>query len=273
MTKAAFIIASIVGLSACSSSPEKVKSNYAYIPVKQSVLKTETAYKPSKGNLIVTSMDEVVKISDRCELEIESDGQFDKNDIGARSVDVVKGFANEIPFEVFVTQVLPKGFKVFWQDSISKSIDLSWKGGKPWLELLDDAGKKLGNKLIINMNQKLLLIGAAEKNKGGVYYIAKGAQEDSCIPYFVMRDWTVKKGERIVDVVSRWSEEANWKVIWAIDTKMRVLTGVKLHGDFVDAVQGLIGMATSDGVIGTDVVLKYSAGKKTVTVFKERKDL
>ena len=274
MFKKTIVSVCFLSLYACSNTPGKREVINHVTPglVDTQVLKTGLASKPKKGNLIITDLKDIVKISNRCELSEEADGNYSKKSVGARDSDIVTGFGKEVPLSLFTQQIIPSQLTVFWQDTISKSAVYDWDGGKPWLDLLEESGKKLSIKFIVNMNSKTVLVGASKPGKGGVHYTAKGTEESSCVPYFVMQDWVTKRGERIVDVARKWSQKAQWKVVWAIEPDIRVVTGQRIYGDFIDAMQSLVAMAASDRVISDDIVIKYSVGKKTVTVFKERKD-
>ena len=51
---------------------------------------------------------------------------------------VVQGFASQVPLTVALRQVLPRGTAFHINNDVDTSTQVSWKGGRPWQQTLDD---------------------------------------------------------------------------------------------------------------------------------------
>jgi len=56
----------------------------------------------------------------------------------ASSADVVSGFGSDLPLQVALQQVVPQQYKVSLAPDVDSGVHVSWKGGKPWRDVLAD---------------------------------------------------------------------------------------------------------------------------------------
>ena len=54
------------------------------------------------------------------------------------------GFGHDVPLSFAVRQVIPAHLKVAFGDGVDRSVLVSWKGGRPWNEVLRAAVNPLG---------------------------------------------------------------------------------------------------------------------------------
>ncbi|MEA1938882.1 MAG: toxin co-regulated pilus biosynthesis Q family protein [Pseudomonadota bacterium] len=54
------------------------------------------------------------------------------------AVDVVEGFAVQVPLLVALRQIIPEQYEIAFDPDINLTSPVSWQGGKPWREILED---------------------------------------------------------------------------------------------------------------------------------------
>ena len=58
--------------------------------------------------------------------------------------DVVEGFGKDMPLAMALGQIVPHKYAYSFGKGVNPGVSISWEGGKPWNEVLDDALKPLG---------------------------------------------------------------------------------------------------------------------------------
>jgi hypothetical protein len=57
---------------------------------------------------------------------------------------VANGFGNAVPIETAAEMIVPPDRAVIFDDGVNRSQSVSWRGGKPWKEVMDDTLAPLG---------------------------------------------------------------------------------------------------------------------------------
>ncbi len=71
---------------------------------------------------------------------------------------VVEGFADQVPLTVALQQILPQGYGYTLGDGVNPGQLVSWRGGRPWNQVLGDALG--GSGLNYNVNNRLVMVGS-----------------------------------------------------------------------------------------------------------------
>lgn len=101
------------------------------------------------------------------------DDNKDKNE-NIASYDVIEGFGVDMPMALALRQIVPAEYAYSFNSEINLGALLSWEGGKPWDEVLDDALTPLGVKALIH--SKKVFLSNIEKNES-----AESAKENDII--------------------------------------------------------------------------------------------
>ena len=72
------------------------------------------------------------------------------------SYEVIEGFGMKIPLALALSQIVPAKYAYSFSDSVNLGARVSWEGGKPWNEVLNDALSPLGIKAVIH-DKKVVL--------------------------------------------------------------------------------------------------------------------
>lgn len=72
---------------------------------------------------------------------------------------VVEGFADKVPLTIALQQILPQGFGYTLGDGVDPGLLVSWRGGRPWEQVLQDMLGSAG--LMANNNGRGIVVGYA----------------------------------------------------------------------------------------------------------------
>jgi len=66
--------------------------------------------------------------------------------------DVIEGFGSQIPLAIALTQIIPAKYGYKFAGNINPGRLVSWQGGKPWIQVLDDLLAAHGMRASISRN-------------------------------------------------------------------------------------------------------------------------
>jgi len=66
------------------------------------------------------------------------------------------GFGKELPLALALSQVVPAGYSYSFAQNVDAGATVSWEGGKPWNEVLNDMLAPSGMKAVIRSNQVVI---------------------------------------------------------------------------------------------------------------------
>ena len=78
--------------------------------------------------------------------------------------DVVEGFGRDVPLSYALTSIVPSGYGYAFGSDVNPALPITWKGGKPWNQVLLDAVRDQG--LFIHIDAQKVSIQKAAETKG-----------------------------------------------------------------------------------------------------------
>lgn len=78
--------------------------------------------------------------------------------------------------------------------------------------------------------------------------------------------WRVERGENLFNVLSQWSGDAGWSLLWKVGGSYRVLSSATFSGDFISAVKQLF---SAMGMQNINIYIKFYTGNKVLLVTSE----
>lgn len=146
---------------------------------------------------------------------------------------VVEGFGT-LPLAEFVGVILPAKWSYKFAEGVDKSRFITWEGGKPWVDILEEVLKEEGLHARVDWERKQLFVITPDM----AYNIhpTQGNQQEAGNGY----RFTLNKGEELSDAIYRWSEEVNWDLAWSSEVDYPISHDVDLGTDFEEAVSRVI---------------------------------
>ena len=161
---------------------------------------------------------------------------------------VIVGGAKNVKFADAVKQVANfPGWHAYKDKQIDPAKKVSWRGGKPWTEVLEDVMKQAGATAVVNWDNKTIHVskapvvedvpvvtaslpakGAAASPVATPSTKAKPAWEAS------PEDLTVRR------VLEKWAQQAGWqKPFWYPESDYEISAFVRLEGGFEEALRSM----------------------------------
>lgn len=194
--------------------------------------------------------------------------------------EVLSGFGADLPLVTALQQILPPQYKASFSAGVNPGTVVSWKGDRPWREVLADmlAAKKLGFRIEDNfvvitagtaaLPERLLKPATTDqraatvKTEPGPAPIALTAPpsppsaaptavtappppESAAVPTLVAPLWQADKTQTLKDVLSAWSQQAGAELYWSIDYDYHLNGDIAYNGSFENAVGKLLDRFTA----------------------------
>lgn len=67
------------------------------------------------------------------------------------------GFGRDLPLPLALSQIVPPGYSYAFAQNIDAGVNVSWQGGKPWNQVLDDMLAPSGMRAVIQGNQVMIV--------------------------------------------------------------------------------------------------------------------
>lgn len=75
----------------------------------------------------------------------------------AEKFDVIEGFGNDMPLALALRQIVPARYAFKFSEGVNAGKKVSWEGGKPWNDVLENALKPAGIDFVINRSTMITL--------------------------------------------------------------------------------------------------------------------
>lgn len=189
------------------------------------------------------------------------------------SGDIVHGFANHVPLAVALRQILPTGYGFSIDQNVDLGVLVSFHGGKPWRETLDEAVAPA--ELIVHEQGQMVEVGyPADKepakitsapDTGSIVTLSSSAKTASqphlmdtsagmtspsamdetalalSLPVTpVDASWDAEPGDSLHKVLENWARRNNVEFEWMAEYDYPIQASVHLKGRFEDAVRELL---------------------------------
>lgn len=195
----------------------------------------------------------------------------------------LKGWGKDIPLSTALKQVVPDGWKAKKLGSVDLNKKVSWKGNKPWINVLDDLAVENGFKANVDWTNKVLTINSTNSFENKVANPVVSSVSTTSRPVFSGtsvtttssvaptysyssgRTWLLDHNKTLKENIEGWAREAGWTVSWDAPD-YRIVADVTLTGT-IDATDGPIARiiaAYKDAQ--QPLVAKISEGNKVIRI-------
>ncbi|EBA3897087.1 hypothetical protein HG772_003895 [Salmonella enterica] len=104
--------------------------------------------------------------------------------------------------------------------------------------------------------------------KNGPFYIVNetskhGHKTENIIAKNV---WNIQRGSNLFNVLSEWTSDAGWSLVWRSDSSYQILSTATFYGDFSSAVHQLF---SSNGLDEINIYVRFYTGNKVLLVTSE----
>lgn len=176
---------------------------------------------------------------------------------------ILEGFGKDIPLALALRDIVPSQYAFAYANSSYAGLTVSWEGGKPWQDVLNDtlASKGLG----ANITRNIIYIQPYASSLGTAPLSPppKTKYEQAASPNFDTANatgnttgstggnatvlkanfktvWTAKPGYTLREVLENWARVANVQVEWTNPYDYPINDTYSYDGTFARAVAGLI---------------------------------
>lgn len=190
----------------------------------------------------------------------------------------LSGWANDLPLSTALKQIVPDGWKAKKVGSIDLNKKVSWKGGKPWVNVLDDLATNNGFKANVDWSSKTLTINSLSlENKVANPVVSNVSRTSkpvftsttsSISPSYTYSSggtWLLDHNKTLKENIESWARQAGWTVSWDAPD-YRIVADVTLTGS-IDSTDGPIARiiaAYKDAQ--QPLVAKISEGNKVIRI-------
>ena len=157
---------------------------------------------------------------------------------GTTTNDFVEGFANDIPLELALQQIVPQDWVLLFTDDVRKNELVSWHGGMPWAKVLKQLADNNSLNFEIHTTTNRILI---EKDKGSLGSVTfKTGVNDSKKFTMESKVWRLERGQYLSQALRDWAQSVGWDVEWSLDKDFIVEQPIQYSGSLINAVKDLI---------------------------------
>ncbi|QQR68543.1 MAG: TcpQ domain-containing protein [Alphaproteobacteria bacterium] len=190
----------------------------------------------------------------------------------AKAPGVVEGFGDRVPVSVALRQILPAGYAFSIAPTADPATPITWRGGRPWMDVLQDALAPAGLIARIDSNAtspnvvvdrpiaaanvvppvaaaptSLAPMSSASVSLAPMA-VAAPVQMVAAEPAVVQKipavetpmNWGVTRGDTLRKTLDLWCQQANVELSWQADYDYPVKASAGFTGTFEDAVSKLI---------------------------------
>ncbi|MDH0341967.1 toxin co-regulated pilus biosynthesis Q family protein [Chromobacterium haemolyticum] len=151
-------------------------------------------------------------------------------------IELRNGFGRDMKLVDALKQIAPEGWHAFLKEEVVGKFDknrlVSWRGGRPWVEVLDILATDQGLSIDVDWKQRQIYVG--EKK-----YISDSLQAGKTLtPPKVY--WVAKAGSSLRESITKWAEKAGWDVRWVPDDlDYQIIGNLTYEGSFENAITGI----------------------------------
>lgn len=165
-----------------------------------------------------------------------------------RLEEVLEGFGRDIPLDLALRQIIPADRSYSLVDGVSPDIVVSWQGGRPWPEILEemlasrglDYRERDGQIVIFPSNAKAgqpLALTSRPAADAPADQASTGSAANEPVGE---GEWRIEKGQWLYQTLSSWAEKAGWTVEWNMPRDFLLAHGAVFQGDFVSVAREIL---------------------------------
>lgn len=157
------------------------------------------------------------------------------------------GFGREVPLPIALKMLLPADWQLQLHEA-APGAALSWQSGQDWLEVLETLAP--AQCIQVNWPQRSIRVYAKERaGTGRRTADAAGPDSPDTGPdtgaperqtQKTLRVWKLQNKHSLREILARWSEQANWQLVWDAHNDYRIEAHSSYVGDYRDAVAQLL---------------------------------
>ena len=170
------------------------------------------------------------------------------------------GMGRNVTVREAVRQVVPMEYSVRINPSADSLADkrVSWKGGRPWTEVLADVvGSVPSLSAEVDIPARLVTLSASETSR----------VEPTSTPAGDLPSWRIRSGDKLSETLAGWGREAGWQgVFWEAPDLVSEIDA-SFTGRFEDAITQTIDALARTGV---PVRVIFYGGNKVVRIVESK---
>lgn len=185
---------------------------------------------------------------------------------------LVKGFGREQPLSEALKLIVPQGWKGYASKDVqAHTRKVSWRGGKPWTEVLESLGMEEGLAFDVDWTAQKVFVKNASRSLPSVastsVRVSEGEASTETSSSVAIPRFSLREGEMLSQALERWGDVAGWRVLWGVDYDYRVEVDTDFGHDFEAAVEKVIqAYQARGGLYG--VVAKVSKPNRVISIEK-----
>jgi type IV pili sensor histidine kinase/response regulator len=178
---------------------------------------------------------------------------------------VIEGFGKDIPLAIALRDIVPPNYAYVFSPRDIAGTKISWRGGKPWLEVLQNALSQQNLDATINGNNITIFSKQAELvpvqtptatvavsdplplvepvSQPPVDETAIKEEKEQSIPVVDLKrhnKWTARPGTTLRQTLESWSKSSGTEVNWSTPYDYPINNAFYFEGNFSEAVESLL---------------------------------
>lgn len=177
--------------------------------------------------------------------------KWGNTEAGTTDKENVNGFADNIPLELAIQQVVPEGWSLLYSDDVPRDKLVSWRGYKPWARVMKDLADAANLFIEIQIDgSKILISKSNQKNKLGTL-VHKASSTSTKTYAMESKSWHFRKGQYLSDEFSRMVGSVGWTLDWGLgDTKdWMIEADIIINGSLSNVFRQVISAYKAQGVM------------------------
>lgn len=155
---------------------------------------------------------------------------------------VLDGFGKDIALVLALRDIVPAGYALSFSNPSDAGKRISWRGGKVWHDVLNDALAPIG--LTHAMSGSVVIIQPIGAAAPAPVAEAQPAQPSYLAPPVMVeskQEWSARPGSTLHEVIESWSKSANVDLQWMSPYDYPINNTFKFVGSYQEAVSNLLG--------------------------------
>lgn len=181
---------------------------------------------------------------------------------------VAEGFGKDIPLVLALRQIVPPSYAYRFQNKSDAGLRLSWQGGRPWNQVLNDALAPLGRAAVIDGQSVTIAGGAADmgatemtvaqdipmpldQQPSPAFVETASKPEPAPLPRPVIRSeerrrWETRPGMTLRDTLEDWGRLGGVEVEWSSAYDYPIENAFRFEGTIEQAIDAILSLYAQD---------------------------